>query len=138
MRTAEASKGEADPIAAANAYLLAAFAEYGDGLGIERCLCDSRRKDLLKEASKMRDQLSAAGTGIKVVSSDWKEIDSDGMVSAQISLRFTSVDAAGRTMFLAGSRHEWRFQTKEERGMDRGWKVCRVDAPSLCGNHLRC
>lgn len=138
VKTAEASKGEATPIAAANAYLLAVFAWGGDGLGVDRCVCDSRRDELLKEAAHMRDQVTGADTGIKVEASDWTT-KSGGVVSAQVSFVFTDVDATnGQTLFYKGTAHEWRFHTKQERGIDGGWKVCRVDAPPLCGNHLRC
>ncbi|MFE0530625.1 hypothetical protein ACFW0V_23815 [Micromonospora parva] len=138
VKTAQAGKGEADPIAAANAYLLAAFAEYGDGFGVERCLCDSRRDDLLEETSRMRGVIKATGRSIKVESSDWKRVDSEGTVSATIKLRFSEVATDGRPIFVVGAGHEWRFKTKQERGIDGGWKVCRIDAPPLCGTHIRC
>ncbi|MGC4814118.1 hypothetical protein ACLQ29_26600 [Micromonospora sp. DT228] len=138
VKTAGAGRGEATPVAAADAYLLAAFAEYGDGLGVERCLCDSRRDALLEETNKMREQLAATGKSIKVESSDWREVDADGTVSVQIHLRFTDVAASGGPIFIVGKSHEWRFKTKHERGLDSGWKVCRIDAPPLCGTHIRC
>ncbi|MEV5690706.1 hypothetical protein [Micromonospora globbae] len=139
IKTAEAGKGEPTPIAAANAYLLATFAWGGDGLGVDRCLCDSRRAELLEEAEQMRRQLASAGPGVKVESAGWKTIDSTGLVSAQVSFVFTEVDAvSGRTLFYKGTAHEWKFHTKQERGIDGGWKVCRVDAPPICGTHIRC
>ncbi|MFG1656876.1 hypothetical protein ACGFIY_10150 [Micromonospora chersina] len=138
VKTVQAGQGEPTPIAAANAYLLAVF-ETQDGLGVDRCLCDELRADLLRDGRQLREQLAAnAGPGVKVESSDWKTID-DGTVSAMVNLRFTQVDAiTGSVMLIAGTSHEWRFYTKQERGIDAGWKVCRVDAPPLCGTHLRC
>lgn len=52
---------------------------------------------------------------------------------------FTYVDPAnGRVTFIKGTSHEWQFKTRKERGIQGGWKVCKVDAPELCGNYLRC
>ncbi|TDB69730.1 hypothetical protein [Micromonospora sp. KC721] len=72
-------------------------------------------------------------------SADWKPLDSEGTVSALISFQFTLIDpTTGSATFMKGSQHEWRFQETQERGIDGGWKICRVDAPPLCGNHIRC
>ncbi|MFI7509598.1 hypothetical protein ACIBSS_22530 [Micromonospora aurantiaca] len=139
VKTVEADRGEATPVAAANAYLLAVFDGSGDELGIRRCLCDNRQSELLAEARALRAEVAKVKTDIKVDSVDWKSLDSDGVVSALISFRFTLIDpTTGSVTFIKGSQHEWRFQATKERGIDSGWKVCRLDAPPLCGTHLRC
>jgi hypothetical protein len=139
VKTVEADRGEATPVAAANAYLLAVFDGSDDELGIRRCLCGSRQSELLTEARALRAELAKVKTDAKVESADWKSLESDGAVSALISFRFTLIDPnTGSVTFMKGSQHEWRFQATKERGVDGGWKVCRVYAPPLCGNHIRC
>ncbi|MFD2767246.1 hypothetical protein [Micromonospora eburnea] len=139
IETVEADRGEATPVAAANAFLLAVFNGSDDELGIRRCLCDDRESELLTEVRAWRTKVAAAKSEIKVESSDWKALDSDGIVSATIAFRFAQVDEiTGGVTFISGSRHEWRFHAKRERGIGGGWKVCRVDAPPLCGTHVRC
>lgn len=138
VRTVDAGQGEETPIAAANAYLLATF-QAGGGTGVDRCLCDAHRSELLRQVDRMRDEVAASGADIKIEAADWTEGDPSGTVSARVNFRFTYVDPAnGRVTFIKGTSHEWRFKTKKERGIQGGWKVCRVDAPELCGNHLRC
>ncbi|MBL6277513.1 hypothetical protein JMF97_15240 [Micromonospora fiedleri] len=138
MKTVEAGRGEATPVAAADAYLLAVFAST-DGFGVDRCVCDDRRSELLADADLMRRQVAATGRDFKVQGTDWKAIAGGGTVSAQVKFIVTDVDAAtGRVLFVHGTAHEWVFHTKRERGIDGGWKVCRIDAPPLCGTHIRC
>ncbi|MGC5330666.1 hypothetical protein [Micromonospora sp. DT62] len=139
VKTVAADRGEATPVAAAHAYLLAVFNGSGEELGIRRCLCDSRQSELLTEARALRAEFARVNTDAKVESADWKSLDSDGNVSALISFRFTLIDpTTGSVTFMKGSQHEWRFQATKERGIDGGWKVCRLNAPPLCGTHLRC
>ncbi|MEU5949623.1 hypothetical protein ABZ793_29265 [Micromonospora sp. NPDC047465] len=139
VKTVEADRGEATPVAAAHAYLLAVFNGSGDELGIRRCLCDDREAELMAEARAWRAEVAAMNSEIKVESADWKTVGSDGTVSATIAFRFTLTDqATGSVTFVRGSEHEWSFRVKQERGVGGGWKVCRVDAPPLCGSHLRC
>ena len=50
VKTAEADRGEATPVAAANAYLLTVFSGCSDGEpGIRRCLYHDRESELLAE-----------------------------------------------------------------------------------------
>ncbi|MFD2768401.1 hypothetical protein [Micromonospora eburnea] len=137
--TVEAVRGETTPIAVANAYLEAVF-ESGDDLGIDRCLCTEGRDDLLREARDLREQVKRQAVfDIKIESSDWRTTDSDGTVSALVNLQFTQIDpTTGNVVLVEGSPHEWRFHTRQERRVGGGWKVCRVDAPPLCGTYLRC
>ncbi|MFG3576763.1 hypothetical protein [Micromonospora chersina] len=139
MKTLDAGKGEPSPVAAANAYLLAVFSGSDDELGLRRCLCSGQEAELMAEAREWRAKVAAANSEIKVESSHWETLDANGTVSATIAFRSTHVDQfTGRVTFIRGSEHEWRFQTTQERGIDGGWKVCRVNAPPLCGAHLRC
>lgn len=139
VKTAEAGQGEPTPVAAANAYLLATFAS-SDGLGIDRCVCSGRPRRALKTAQELRREFEAhAGDGVKVESFDWRESSSTGLVSAMVGFRFTRVDPeTGSVTFISGTKHEWRFHTMREQGISGGWKVCRVEAPALCGTHIRC
>ncbi|MEV6811821.1 hypothetical protein [Micromonospora sp. NPDC051296] len=138
VKTAQAGRGEETPAAAAHAYLLAIFAS-PDGLGVDRCVCSNRRTDLLQEARDLREQMQVVGSRAKVESTGWTTDDNTGTVSAMVSFRFTDIDPeTGRTTFYSGTPHEWRFHTRQERGISGGWKVCRLEAPPLCGNHIRC
>ncbi|MFI6332151.1 hypothetical protein ACIBBG_28050 [Micromonospora chersina] len=111
----------------------------GDELGIRRCLCDDRESELLTDARNWRTEVAAAKSDVKVEASGWKMLDGDGNVSAAIAFRFTMVDqVTGRVTFIRGSEYQWRFRAKRERGIGGGWRICRVDAPPLCGSHLRC
>ncbi|MEU4779473.1 hypothetical protein [Micromonospora sp. NPDC023633] len=134
----EAGRGEKTPAAAVESYLLAVF-EPDDNPDINRCLCSDNRDELFREARDLRKQVEPHATfGVKVETTDWHTDDSDGTVSAMVDLRFTVIDPQTGGVTFTGATHRWRFQTTEERGISGGWKVCRVDAPPLCGTYLRC
>ncbi|WP_433388697.1 hypothetical protein [Micromonospora sp. KLBMP9576] len=139
MKTVEAARGEETPVAVANAYLRAVF-ETGDSADINRCLCGDNRDELFQQARALRKQVEPhAAFGVEVETSDWHTIDSDDTVSAFVSVRFTQIDpATGAVTSTGGTAHKWQFRTTKERGPSGGWKVCRIDAPPLCGTHLRC
>ncbi|MFG1760643.1 hypothetical protein [Micromonospora echinofusca] len=135
-RAIEAGGGEKTPAAAAEAYLLAVFQpdEHPD---INRCLCGDNRDELFRQARDLRKQVESQVTfGVRVEATNWHS-DADGTVSAMVDLRFTEVAPSGN-ITLTGATHRWRFETTEEGGVGGGWKVCRVDAPPLCGIYLRC
>ncbi|WP_433530459.1 hypothetical protein ACQPYA_30655 [Micromonospora sp. CA-263727] len=139
VRTIEAGRGEQTAAAAANAYLVAVF-ESGDSLDINRCLCAENRDKLFREALDLRKQVAPhAPFGVTVTSSNWQPNDTDDTVSALVNLQITQIDSTtGGLTFIEGTAHEWRFLTRKEQGMSGGWKVCRIDAPPLCGTLLRC
>ena len=134
VRTFQAERGETTPAAAADAYLEAVF-ESGDSLEINRCLCGDARDDLFREARKLREQVeSQANFGLEVESSDWHTSESEDTVSAMVNFRVTQIDpATGGVSFVEGPAQRWRFHTREEGGIGGGWKVCRIEAPPLCG-----
>ncbi|MFG1779016.1 hypothetical protein ACGFIR_00205 [Micromonospora sp. NPDC049051] len=135
-RAIEAGRGEGTPAAAAEAYLLAVF-QPDDSPDINRCLCGDNRDELFRQARDLRKQVASQATfGVRVETTNW-HTDSDGTVSAMVDLRFTEIDPTGNVT-LTGATHRWRFHTTEEGGLGGGWKVCRVEAPPLCGTYLRC
>ncbi|MFY1597115.1 hypothetical protein [Micromonospora sp. WMMD737] len=135
-RAIEAGRGEKTPAAAAEAYLLAVF-QPAENPDINRCLCGDNRDELFRQARDLRKQVESQVTfGVRVETTNW-QTDPDGTVSAMVDLRFTEVAPSGSVTFT-GATHRWRFHTTEEGGFGGGWKVCRVDAPPLCGTYLRC
>ncbi|MGC4767236.1 hypothetical protein ACLQ20_30750 [Micromonospora sp. DT46] len=135
-RAIEAGRGEKTPAAAAEAYLLAVF-QPDENPDINRCLCGENQDELFRQARDLRKQVESQVTfDVRVETTNW-QTDPDGTVSAMVDLRFTEVDSTGNVTFT-GATHRWRFHTTEEKGLGGGWKVCRVDAPPLCGTYLRC
>jgi hypothetical protein len=141
LRAFEAGRGEETPTAAAQAYLAAVF-ESGDSAEINQCLCADNRDELFRQARDLRKQVERqAGFGVRVETSNWQPIGTEeGTVTVMVSLRTTTIDpATGGVSFPGGDAHAWRFTATEEGGpTGDGWKVCRVDAPPLCGTYFRC
>ncbi|MGC4806624.1 hypothetical protein [Micromonospora sp. DT233] len=141
VRAFEAGRGEQTPTAAAQSYLAAVF-ESGDSAKINQCLCADNRDELFRQARDLRKQVDQQATfGLRVETSGWQSIGSEeGTLTVLVSLRTTTIDpATGGVSFPGGDAHAWRFTAKEEGGLTGdGWKVCRVDAPPLCGTYFRC
>ncbi|TDB93848.1 hypothetical protein E1091_11490 [Micromonospora fluostatini] len=139
IRAFDEMRGEPTSTAAAEAYLRAVF-ESGDSSAISRCLCSEDLDARFREARELRRQIEPyAVFGVRVESSGWRTVGSDGTVAAMVDLHFTRIDpTTGAVTTTSGTAHEWRFHTREERGLRGGWKVCRIDAPPLCDTYLRC
>ncbi|MFY1705004.1 MULTISPECIES: hypothetical protein [Micromonospora] len=139
LRGFTAMRGEATSTAAAEAYLRAVF-ESGEGTEISRCLCGEDHDARFREARELRRQIEPyASFGVDVDATNWRRIGTEGTVAATVNLRFTQIDpGTGNVTFTEGTPTQWRFHTREEQGLTGGWKVCRIEAPPLCGTYLRC
>jgi hypothetical protein len=139
--TLNASEGGADPEVAVYGVTWAFDRWADDDLGeVLPYLCPDKLKELKARLATLRKQIVNApgnnwvkeeGFATMSTGSDTASVTVNVIVSSDIKLD------DGRTVTANGGL-PWTFETREYKGLEKGWKVCDFQGHPFCGEYLYC
>jgi hypothetical protein len=129
------------PGTAVNAYFqfgpMGGFARLGrgDDIDLDPVLCAARRDQLHRQAEAFASDLNRPGV-LRIEPLPGDQVTTHGAEATVVSrIQVSATDGTpGSTLAYHSTPATWTFRVVN----DGGWRVCQVDAPTICGSLLRC